>query len=79
VTATRSYVVTMDDRRVLTVSANNARTTDFHIEFYRDDSDAEVFVAMFSLSEVDSVVDLASVMSRYREGDDRPARGGQPR
>ena len=75
-TATRSYVVTMDDRRVLTVAADNARTTDFHIEFYRADSDSEVFVAMFSLSDVDSVIDLDSVKSHSRAGDDGPDQGG---
>ena len=74
-TGSRSYVVAMDDRRVLTVRADNARTTDFHIEFYRGDDDAEVFVAMFSLSEVDSVVDLDAVQSHFREADDRPEPG----
>ncbi|MCY3647482.1 MAG: hypothetical protein OXI51_03485 [Chloroflexota bacterium] len=68
-TAPRSYVVTMDDRRVLTVTADNARTTDFHIEFYRSGSESEIFIAMFSLSDVDSVIDLDSVRSHSREGD----------
>ena len=69
-TTSRSYIVSMDDRRVLSVRADNARTTDFHIEFYRHDEDAEVFVAMFSLSDVDSVVDLDSVKSHSREDND---------
>ena len=68
-TGPRAYVVTMDDRRVLTVAAENARTTDFHIEFYRAGSDSEVFIAMFSLSDVDSVIDLDSVRSHSPEGD----------
>ena len=66
-TTPRSYIVSMDDRRVLSVRADNARTTDFHIEFYRHDEDAEVFVAMFSLSDVDSVVDPDVVRSHHRE------------
>lgn len=61
----------MDDRRVLAVKADNARTLDFHIAFFSIEEGEEVFVAMFSLSDVNSVVDLDAVSEYSREGDDR--------
>ena len=68
--ATRSYTVTTDDRRFLTVRADNARILDFHIEFYCVEDGEEVFVAMFSLSDVNNVVDMDAVSEYSREGDD---------
>ena len=68
--ATRSYAVTMDDRRFLTVRADNARTLDFHIEFYCVEDGEEIFVAMFSLSDVNNVIELDAVSEDSREGDD---------
>ena len=73
--ATRSYTVTMDDQRFLTVRADNARTLDFHIEFYCVEDDDEVFVAMFSLSDVNNVIDLEAVSEYSREGDDQQEEG----
>ncbi len=73
--ATRAYAVTMDDQRFLTVHADNARTRDFHIEFYCHEDGEEVFVAMFSLSDVNSVMDLEAVSEYSREGDDEQDEG----
>lgn len=73
--AARSYAVTMDDKRFLTIRADNARTLDFHIEFYRVDDGEEVFVALFSLSDVNSVTDLEAVSEYSREGGDQQEEG----
>ena len=73
--ASRSYAVTMDDKRFLTVRADNARTLDFHIEFYCVEDAEDVFVALFSLSDVNSVIDLEAVSEYSREGDDQQEEG----
>ncbi len=51
------YIVKLDGKQPARLNADNAATTDYHIEFYRRVEEEAVLVGMFSLSELDYVFD----------------------